>query len=298
MSNSKLSLAIKEFPKSITGLPIEIVEIIAQQCDFLSYLNLSSTCHTMRNYMTDSSFYIEGLFMNVNEKTPCPKIMKKSISGYRFIAECRNPHRYVRTLLRAMHGDVRSILLRLSDKFSVKRLDNLTHVIAIEWTITNKDFNYKKCLDRVCLPPNLKMLTLNVAGMEYGDEDWFDIDSIKEIVNAKGIQVIIKLPFPSTLFTKWTNNIDNVTILMDNTDPDLDRYYQSNRKMTFLNNKTLTINGILIDNFVAMDFKNVDKVSFVNFKGTQYRREGFDVTYIEPSRLRFIDFDGLYVDYK
>jgi hypothetical protein len=290
MSNSKLSL------KSITELPIEIVEKIAIHLDNRSFVNWSSTCRTMRNYMTDPSFGVNNLFITVNEKKPWLDDVKRATFRYHYIVECKNPHKCVETLLRVTHVNLVSISLRLSNRFNIKRLGHLSHVRAIEWTINNPLINHKKYLDHICLPPNLKTLTINNAGIHYTDEHCIDIDSIKEIVNARGIHVIIKLPFPSTEFTQMTDGIDHVTIVMEKIDSSWSHYYTSDREITFTNNKTLTVDGILIDGSIEMNFKNVGRVKFINFRGTSIHRNGFRTTIDNPRRLMFDDFEGLFDD--
>jgi hypothetical protein len=267
-------MSTPEHPLNITNILSDVFERIAGKLSIFDVAMLASTCRSMRGH---------SLLQLKVQKTSQGIIVQRK---HPLICEAEE-------LSIINRGNITtSNSINVVNPYVIERLSEMTNSQDIEYVINDISVNYEKPLTDICTVPNLKNLTINFARICLEDEGEIDIDCIKEVVNAKNIHMIIKLPFPTIAFSHITDNIDHVTIVMSEFDR---RCYSSDQEILFYNNKVLTIENIVIFGFCEMYFENVGQVKFINFHAVMMPDSVKPfVKFNNPSFLIYDDCDGLF----
>jgi hypothetical protein len=272
-------MSLSKIP-GLLDLPHDIIVKIADHFNRKDTINMSRTCKMTRNHLFpmvkkfDSDF---NLTLNEEFINRHPLMIIPSCIAYRccFVIICKNPADCVKKLLAATHGKSGSITLKILDRFDITNMSLMRQVQRIVWFDDVPVTEYQKYLHAICTPPDLLHLEINSTKTGPHDVESFNIDSIKPIVNSRGIRMILRFLFPFASFPRITNNIDYVEILMGTRE----EIYVQPERLSFINNKRLSIIGMLVmSDTINMEFENVEVVIFDNimlghrFRSFNYHR--------------------------
>jgi hypothetical protein len=279
----------------------DVIALIANFLDVPSLYELGHTSVIFSKYFPyTKNIEHKFLFMDQEmiEEYPSMIIPTNIACWCNVELSCHEPAMCVMKFLNITQNHVSSITVNLSDRFDINELNTMNKVSAIKWDVNARSVDYRRYLEAICSPPDLKQLTIKVSGIMAGNEHSFNIDSIKEILNEKKIKLILKfdllLPMSTDVvfasFPQITNNIDNVSIMFT---PGDGKQYKLGRKMMFMNNKSLEIHGLTISGPTRMRFKNVNRVHFTNIKSDNGIERADYAPVDQPSILLIDRYDRL-----